>query len=148
MRLGVIPIYERHNYTIVFSRLLPTFQLYSSLLNTSPLSAEWHKHRHSKPWEWFWVVSGPQVSCSAASGEMQPGEAPTQDLNSQLWELQSAAQSRGQPQLWETRCRNRTRSQIMGNTVVSEDTVWIELASVWWCKSAAVSLVSLLRALC
>lgn len=138
----VVLTYERHDYSIVFSRLQPMFYRHSPLLNTSPLSAEWHKHSHDKPWEQFWVVSGPQVSSSAASGAMQPGDARMQDQNSQPWETWSVAQCRWQLQLWET------LSQIMGSTMVSEDTTCTELASVWQHESAAISLISLLRALC
>jgi len=148
MLLGVVLTYERHDYTIVFSQLLAMFELNSPWLNTSPLPAELHKQRHDKPWEWFWAVSGPQVSSSAAGGAMQPGATPTQDQNSRRWETRSLAQSRGQLQLREIRYRNGTRSQSMGGTVVSGDTMCTELASAWRGGSAAISLISLLRALC
>lgn len=62
------------------------------------------------------------MSSSAASEAMQPGDAPVQDHNSQWWEMWSMVQSWGKLQWWEAGCRNGTRPQMMGSTVVSEDT--------------------------
>lgn len=94
-----------------------------------------YKHRTNILQEWPQVVAGTYPSHGAPAGDAltQDHSIPSQEMG----QLQKA-----QLLLWETCCRNGTRSHIMESIVVSEDNTLKKLASVRVCKRAAISFIS------